>query len=164
MRSTSPTRRSERDLSEPSGAAIADGSAIGTITDDDAPGVAAVQPSGTVLVRLPRSKRFVRLPAEDRRAAGTEIDATKGRVRLTPPGQGDDSAVFYGGRFVYRQVRENGRLITELTLSEPLDCAAGARSSAGKKARRSDGCGATARADFVRAASTRPRACAGRAG
>ncbi|MFN2467879.1 MAG: hypothetical protein ABR521_07095 [Gaiellaceae bacterium] len=77
--------------------------------------------AGEVGVRIPGTSRFVPLEQASQIPTGSEIDATKGRVRLTSAGPGGkpQSAEFYGGRFVVRQPAGRNRR-TELTLTGPL--------------------------------------------
>jgi hypothetical protein len=74
---------------------------------------------GIVRIRLPGTKRFVRLTELTAIPNGTEIDARKGRVLLTVLHDASgrlDAARFYAGRFIFRQGK--GRTpITTLTLS-----------------------------------------------
>ena len=62
--------------------------------------------SGTVLVRLKGSSRFVALSAASSIRDGSEVDATNGRVIVTvATSTGTESAEAYGGRFVIEQER-----------------------------------------------------------
>jgi hypothetical protein len=93
-----------------------------------------VEPSGTVLVRLKGSKRFVPLKAGSV-PLGAEIDATKGSVTLTsvPKAGGQpQTATFFGGIFIVTQVGG----ITDLKLSGPQPTCKRARASAGKKVKK----------------------------
>jgi hypothetical protein len=77
--------------------------------------------SGTVLVRLKGSSRFVPLSAASSIPDGSEVDATNGRVIITvatPSGQ-TESAEAYGGRFVLHQDR-TGNDETHFVLSLAL--------------------------------------------
>jgi hypothetical protein len=97
--------------------------------------VVAAPAGGTVLVKLPRTNRFVALKAGQELPYGTEIDTRKGRVTLTAvpkPGAPAETAVFYDGLFKLSYVGG----ITNLTLSEPLAAcpkAKGKRASAAQK-------------------------------
>jgi hypothetical protein len=79
-----------------------------------------VQPAGgTVLVRLKGTTKFVKLELIKGIPLGSEVDARKGRVKLTSsprPGAPDESAIFYDGLFIVTQKGD----ITELSLSEKL--------------------------------------------
>ncbi|HST42428.1 MAG TPA: hypothetical protein VLK58_23110 [Conexibacter sp.] len=82
--------------------------------------------SGTVLIRLPGSGRFVTLDALSNIPLGAELDARGGRVSLqfTTTGTGRTaSAVAGGGRFVVRQSGplDRGQLPGTLLLSGPLE-------------------------------------------
>ena len=86
--------------------------------------------SGAVLIRL-RNGKFRRLGANEAIPLGSEIDATRGRVRLTSaagPGGAIQTADFYQGAFVVTQTR-GPKPITQLALSGRLKC-----SKKGKKA------------------------------
>jgi hypothetical protein len=74
--------------------------------------------SGTVLVQVPGSNRFVPLTANTPLPVGTTIDTRRGRVRLQAArsGGGTDTAVFYSGIFRFFQTRAAGS-VTELRLS-----------------------------------------------
>ena len=130
-------------LSSPAGTLVRDGQGVGTIADDDAPPVAvtaqvppddidgfAVAPppvqgktvnvepvSGTVLVKLPRARRFVRLPDAEQVPVGTTVDARKGVVRLYSVGRGGriQAANFSEGMFVVTQ--RPGQALTNLRLT-----------------------------------------------
>ena len=93
---------------------------------------------GAVLVKVPGSKRFVRVESLDELPLGSEIDTRNGRVELrfeTVDGK-IQTATFYGGLFVVRQV---GKILV-VRLSETLaSCAksgGGKASSAAKKAKK----------------------------
>jgi hypothetical protein len=63
---------------------------------------------GVVRVRLPGAKRFVRIDRVRLIPNGTEVDARKGRARLTVARNSsgaEDSTDFYLGRFVFRQAK-----------------------------------------------------------
>ena len=85
--------------------------------------VAAKVGKGTVRVRL-KSGKFRALGADEEIPLGSEIDATKGRVRLTSaagPGGAVQTADFYRGAFVISQT--SGRKpITQLAMSAKLSC------------------------------------------
>ncbi len=97
--------------------------------------VVAAPASGTVLVRVPGTSRFVALKAGQDVPYGSEIDTRKGRVTLTSipkAGAPPETAVFYDGLF--KLTFAGG--ITNLTLSEPLAaCPKGRASAAAKKAK-----------------------------
>jgi sugar lactone lactonase YvrE len=102
--------------------------------------VAAV--SGTVNVRLPGSRTFVPVSAAKQIPTRSELDVTRGRVRLTSAAKGKKTQTsdLYGGKFVVTQVKSGARLTT-LRLSEPLSCSRkvsnyGPRDAAKKKKRR----------------------------
>jgi hypothetical protein len=80
--------------------------------------------SGIVRVRVRGTGRFVSLGASRQVPVGSEVDVTRGRLRLTSDaGAGQTQvAIFYDGRGVVRQERA-ARPVTELELSGPLACA-----------------------------------------
>ena len=83
-----------------------------------------VQPvSGTVLVRLKGTTKFVPVTALSNVPVGSELDLTKGPVQLTSTAAGGatQTAVFYQGRAVVGQTRA-AVPVTTLTLSGPLVC------------------------------------------
>jgi Bacterial Ig domain len=97
--------------------------------------------SGTVKIRLKNGK-FRTLGANESIPLGSEIDATKGRVRLTSAagkGGATQTADFYKGAFIVTQTK-GSKPITQLKLSGKLACSSRngkARTSAkGKKVRR----------------------------
>ena len=130
-------------LSNPVGTRIADGQGVGTIATDDARPAAVVaqvppddidgfvvppppvqgkavnvEPrSGTVLVKLPRSTRFVRLPDAEQVPVGTIVDARKGTVRLYSVGSGGrvQFADLWDG--VFQVLQKPGQALTELRLT-----------------------------------------------
>jgi hypothetical protein len=71
--------------------------------------------AGTVLVRDPKTKRFVPFD-ESLLKSGAEVDTRKGTVEITNPA--GEKAKFFDGIFKL-SVSKN---LTTLTLSEPLDC------------------------------------------
>jgi len=80
--------------------------------------VNAQKVSGTVLVRLPGSHRFVRLDGAEAIPVGSSVDTTRGRVRLTSAKTRDgetQTADFYSGRFKVLQPKR-GKPLTELRL------------------------------------------------
>jgi hypothetical protein len=87
--------------------------------------VGAVPVSGTVLVRVPGSSKFVPLDPSVIKN-GAEVDARKGVVQITRADGG--VAKFYDGIF---KLSQSGG-ITTLTLSEKLDCSKRARAAAAK--------------------------------
>lgn len=84
------------------------------------PGRENVQPFGTVLIKV--NGRFVPLATFRVVPLGTELDTTRGRVRLTSPN--GSTGLFYEGRFKLQQVFEtvNGRrrALTSLLMTAPL--------------------------------------------
>jgi hypothetical protein len=82
--------------------------------------VTLVPGSGTVLVRVPGSRSFVRLAAGDALPVGTQIDARRGTVNLTSAaGAGaTQTAAFSGGIFEVRQSRTSR--MTDLILRGTL--------------------------------------------
>jgi hypothetical protein len=98
--------------------------------------------SGKVYVRLPGTKTFVPLSQAAQIPIGSELDTTKGRVRLTTSAGGvkSQTADFYQGRFLLQQKGKNP--LTTLPLSAPLACSKRLDSaSAGKKKRKLWGSG-----------------------
>lgn len=95
--------------------------------------------SGTVRVRVRGTDRFADLASLSSIPVGSEIDVTKGRVRLVSAAGGTttQTADFYAGRAVIAQTRAKAP-VTTMRLSGPLACpkrkAAGA--AAPKKMRR----------------------------
>ncbi|MDO8210912.1 hypothetical protein [Conexibacter sp. CPCC 206217] len=98
--------------------------------------------SGTILVRLPGTRRFVALDSVRGIPLGSELDARNGRVRLlftTTSAGRRASAVVGGGRFIVRQTGalDRGQLPGTLVLSGPLEGCAPAsprpRASVAKK-------------------------------
>jgi hypothetical protein len=77
--------------------------------------------SGTVRVRLRGTSTFVALTAGSQIPAGSEIDVTAGRIRLTSAAKAGktQTADFYAGRFVVTTAKT---LPTTLQLSAPLAC------------------------------------------
>ena len=98
--------------------------------------VVAAEVSGTVRVRLRGTRRFIALDAARGIPFGSEVDARRGRVRLTSlPSAGGkpQTAEFYRGLFTVHQVGS----ITELRLSEKLTgCKKAKRASVAQKKRR----------------------------
>jgi hypothetical protein len=79
------------------------------------PGKSVVaQPRGTILVRLPASKRFVRLREDQAIPLGSTVNAKRGRVVIIASER--DRATFFGGIFRLSQSRG----LTTLTLTEKL--------------------------------------------
>ncbi|MGH3104650.1 MAG: hypothetical protein ACRDN6_11215 [Gaiellaceae bacterium] len=79
--------------------------------------------SGVVRVRLRGTNRFVSLARLRNVPVGSELDVTRGRVRLVSAAGGaqTQAGVFYAGRGIVRQPR--GRApVTTLQLSGPLAC------------------------------------------
>jgi hypothetical protein len=81
---------------------------------------ANVEPvSGTVLIRLPRATRFVRLTRAQQIPIGSVVDATHGVVKLTTASDArgtQQAARFYGGRFMIKQ-RRVAAPVTEIVLT-----------------------------------------------
>ncbi len=80
--------------------------------------------SGIVKIKLPGSKVFVLLSADQQIPVGTVIDASRGKVRLTSakgPGGGTQSADFYSGIFKVLQPK-GGKPVTVLKLLDPPVC------------------------------------------
>jgi hypothetical protein len=76
--------------------------------------------SGTVLVRLKGSSRFVALSTAGSIPDGSEVEATNGRVIVTvATSTGTESAEVYGGRFAVEQ-EHTGSDETRFVLSLPL--------------------------------------------
>jgi hypothetical protein len=98
--------------------------------------------SGKVLVRLPGTSKFVPLDQAAQLPVGSELDTTKGRVRLTTSAGGAKSqtADFYQGRFLFQQGAK--KPLVTLPLSAALACPKRFDStSAGKKKRKLWGSG-----------------------
>jgi hypothetical protein len=88
--------------------------------------------SGKVLVKVKGSNRFEELDVTKGIPLGSEVDVRKGRVTLTAIGKrgaSTDKAEFYDGMFV---VTQRGG-VTDLKLSEPLDCAKRSSARASQK-------------------------------
>jgi hypothetical protein len=88
--------------------------------------------SGTVLVKLKGTSKFVPLTAGKAVPLGSQIDVTKGRITLTSipkAGGKPETATFYAGIFT---VTQSGS-ITELRLTGPLATCKGKASAATKK-------------------------------
>jgi hypothetical protein len=79
--------------------------------------------AGVVRVRVRGTNRFVNLARLRNVPVGSELDVTRGRVRLTSAagGRRTQTGVFYSGRAVVRQVRQASP-VTTLQLSGPLAC------------------------------------------
>ncbi len=78
---------------------------------------------GTVRVRVRGTRQFVTMTESLQIPVGSELDTTRGRVRLTSAAGGGRTQVmqFYQGRFVVLQPRA-ARPFTTLRLSGPLVC------------------------------------------
>jgi hypothetical protein len=90
--------------------------------------------SGSIRVKRPGSTGFVELRGSDGIPVGSEVDAKRGRVRLTiEPGNGKraQQAVFYAGIF---RISQPGATL-DLTLSEPLAACKKRASAAQSKAK-----------------------------
>lgn len=83
-------------------------------------GTANIEPvSGTVLVRRPGAARFVALKRARQIPIGSVVQATRGVTKLTTASNsrgGQQTALFYGGRFIIRQRRAPAP-VTELVLT-----------------------------------------------
>ena len=79
--------------------------------------------SGVVRVRLRGTNRFVNLARLRNVPVGSELDVTRGRVRLTSAAgnRRTQTSIFYAGRAVVRQPRVRTPF-TNLQLSGPLSC------------------------------------------
>jgi hypothetical protein len=91
--------------------------------------------SGTILVKLPGSSRYVALSPNGHLPVGTLVDATNGKVRLTSAADGKggtQSALFYGGIFKVGQTK-GAKPVTELTLAGPAPSCKAKASAAPKK-------------------------------
>jgi dipeptidyl aminopeptidase/acylaminoacyl peptidase len=88
--------------------------------------------SGTVRVRVRGTNRFVSLARLRNVPVGSELDVTRGRVRLvSAAGAGrTQSGVFYQGRGIVRQARARAP-VTTLVVSGPLACPRRSPSAAG---------------------------------
>jgi hypothetical protein len=87
------------------------------------PGLAGAAPvNGIVLVRRRGRRTFTRLRSDALIPAGSEIETTRGRVRIfaaTNAHGGVDSAELFGGRFILRQ-KGRAHPRTTFALSQPL--------------------------------------------
>jgi hypothetical protein len=100
---------------------------------------ANVFPTGRVEVRLPGSRRAVRLRRPRQLPVGTTVDATRGQITLATAvdadGSDTQSAVVSAGRFVIRQSR--GEAVTTLALQGRIGpCASTASSSSARRKRK----------------------------
>jgi WD40 repeat protein len=79
--------------------------------------------SGTVLVRLRGTANFVSLTQLQNVPVGSELDTTRGRVRLVSAAgkKKTQSGVFYSGRAIVRQKKAKAP-VTTLQISGPLKC------------------------------------------
>lgn len=87
--------------------------------------------SGTVLVKLPGSKKFIELASEMQIPLGAILDTSNGRVRLTAakgPGGGEQTADFFDGTFRVLQTT-HGKPITVMKLITKLSCGGGGKGS-----------------------------------
>jgi len=91
--------------------------------------VNALEAGGTVKIKKPGSKKFIRLGPGQQIPVGTTIDTLKGRVTLVAAG--DQTATFYEGVFKLGQ-KKGAKPLTTLTLVEKLRCG-GSRASAAAK-------------------------------
>jgi hypothetical protein len=85
---------------------------------------------GTILVKQPGKRKFIRLEAAAHIRVDSELDATKGTVRLTSAAGGGktQSGLFNGGRFKIGQ-KKGKRPFTDLTLTAQLRCVNGHKSA-----------------------------------
>ena len=93
---------------------------------------------GTIRVKQPGKKRFVQLEAGAHIRVGSELDATKGTVRLTTAAgrHRTQSGLFNGGLFKIGQKR-GAHPFTDLKLTAKLSCVSGHKPAhAGAKRRR----------------------------
>ena len=96
--------------------------------------VNALTKSGTVMIKLPGTNKFVVL-GEQQLPVGTIVDATKGRVTLVAASNksgGTVTADFYEGIFKVGQTKD-AKPITTLTLVEKLSCPKRGKASAAAK-------------------------------
>jgi hypothetical protein len=118
------------------------GSASGTTIFASAIGPSAAVPttskfvdatvvSGTVLIQVPPSKKFVRLRLGDVIPVGSVVDATNGRVRITValPNGRLQSADFFSGAFKVTQAKAGASTMV-LTGGSFATCGRGARTGA----------------------------------
>jgi dipeptidyl aminopeptidase/acylaminoacyl peptidase len=79
--------------------------------------------SGVVRVRVRGTTRFVNLAASRQIPVGSEVDVSRGRLRLTSAAGGGQTqiGIFFEGRGIIRQAAA-AEPVTELTLSAPLVC------------------------------------------
>jgi prealbumin domain-containing protein len=94
--------------------------------------VNALPATGTVKIKLPGSKTFVRLDQGEQIPLGTIIDVRKGRVTLIASPDGTEKADFYGGIFKTGQTK-GAKPITIATLVEKLSCGGKGKASAAAK-------------------------------
>jgi hypothetical protein len=78
---------------------------------------------GTILVKQPGSRKFIRLEAGALIRVGSELDATKGTLRLTSAAGGGktQSGLFDGGIFKIGQ-KKGKHPFTDLKLTQQLRC------------------------------------------
>jgi dipeptidyl aminopeptidase/acylaminoacyl peptidase len=93
--------------------------------------------SGTVLVRLRGTQKFVSLAQLRNVPVGSELDTTRGRVRLVSAAgkSKTQTGVFYSGRAVVRQKKAKSP-VTTLQVSGPLACSKRSFTAAAKKKKR----------------------------
>ena len=99
--------------------------------------VVAGRVSGTIRVRTRRGK-FRRLGANESIPLGSEVDATKGKVRITSAagaGGKTQSALFFDGVFVITQTK-GSKPITQLALSSKLSCTSTRKASQSARKRK----------------------------
>jgi hypothetical protein len=92
--------------------------------------------SGTVLYKLPGSKKYLKLTAETQVPVGTTLDTLKGRVNITAASDlkgGTNKSWFYDGIFKISQAVA-AKPVTELALAGPKPSCKKARSAAAEAA------------------------------
>jgi hypothetical protein len=95
--------------------------------------VVAAPITGTILIRAPGTKKFIRLRKGQSIPLGSTVDATHGRVQLTSAKDRaghTTTGVFYAGVFRITQQRSQGAEITVLTLAGPKPSGCSAAGSA----------------------------------
>jgi uncharacterized protein YkwD len=110
---------------------------VGTRLRPELARTVVVGPSGgVVLVKVPGSRRFVRLTKRRALRVGSIVDTRRGKVRLTSARDGaghTQTAEFFDGTFKVIQKRGTGG-VTEVRLTGSLDCpGAGTATASAKK-------------------------------
>lgn len=100
--------------------------------------VVAAPVTGTILVKAPGSRKFIRLRKGQPIPLGSTVDATQGRVQLTSAKDKSGhttTGVFYAGVFRITQQRSQGAEITVLTLAgpKPSGCSAAQGATVARK-------------------------------